>query len=424
MKKIVGSFIAFCGLFFLVSNVYAVECKYEALECVSEKGYHYKANPDYTIAGDCEFLVEQERDWITLDSYNSGTSHNYTGGDETLENWDDKDYCPNVIRVTHAAWYDIFDDKEWYGYKDLDSARSDLKDYDEIFVYDKYLEELRSGADDFDNKVDYTCSYDYFDIEYNKEGYALRVVEKNPNANLGVVSFYSLSDNMRTLPATEPGVCENVYRCMTVNNGTTVTSYMIFTDSADFDQDGKSCQSFNGSDGSVSSDSGDNPTCRSLSSKFSEYETSYKDCIGNGTKCELASEIELKMQTTCQNIYKKQIYGDECLVDCLDLDRKIAVVKQTSAKDYNQSQCGFSARLINWIMKIIKWIRYIVPILLIVLSVMDFIKAVSSDSEDEMRKVGAKFVKRLIVAALIFVLPLLLEFLLGIFNIPVKDFCV
>ena len=61
--------------------------------------------------------------------------------------------------------------------------------------------------------------------------------------------------------------------------------------------------------------------------------------------------------------------------------------------------------------------------LLIVLSVMDFIKAVASDSEDEIRKVGSKFVKRLIVAALIFILPLLLEFLLGIFNIPINDFC-
>ena len=62
-------------------------------------------------------------------------------------------------------------------------------------------------------------------------------------------------------------------------------------------------------------------------------------------------------------------------------------------------------------------------ILLIVLSIMDFIKAVASDSEDEMKKVSAKFVKRLIVAALIFLIPLILEFLLGIFGIGTSDYC-
>ena len=56
-------------------------------------------------------------------------------------------------------------------------------------------------------------------------------------------------------------------------------------------------------------------------------------------------------------------------------------------------------------------------------SILDFIKAIASNSEDEMRKVGSKFVKRLIVAAIIFLLPLMLEFLLGIFGIATSDYC-
>lgn len=74
-------------------------------------------------------------------------------------------------------------------------------------------------------------------------------------------------------------------------------------------------------------------------------------------------------------------------------------------------------------MKIIRWIRYIVPILLIMLSIMNFIKAVASDSEDKMKKFSVKFVKRLIVAALIFLIPLILGFLLGIFGIGTNDYC-
>ena len=119
----------------------------------------------------------------------------------------------------------------------------------------------------------------------------------------------------------------------------------------------------------------------------------------------------------------------ECVKNCVDLPRLFNewrkgtdLYEDELGKNIN-NQCRMSSRLVAWIMKIIEWIRYIVPILLIVLSVLDFIKAVASDSDDEIRKVGAKFVKRLIVAALIFVLPLLLEFLLGIFNIPIKDFC-
>jgi len=60
---------------------------------------------------------------------------------------------------------------------------------------------------------------------------------------------------------------------------------------------------------------------------------------------------------------------------------------------------------------------------LILLSILDFIKSVVSDNEDEMKKVGTKFIKRLIVSVLIFILPLILEYILGIFNIGTNDYC-
>ena len=422
MKKIIGSFIAFCGLFFLVSNVYALDCHYTTFECTDSKNYLYKHNKDYTISSECYYKDVT----IDMSSYNKGKASDWDffGGEETLKNWDDKKHCPKYINVTTM---DL--NIKWYGYDSLSDAENNTKKSTYIFIIDEELEKLKENAEEFDSTISYWCQYNdqySFKIGFNKDGYA---IEAKSTANVSAATWsynFTLSNQMLSMPVNEPGVCENVYYCVTANLAAS-TSFKIFTDSGDFERDGKDVCSDSWLippfDDSAQSEV-PNSTCRTLDSMFSDFSSRYSNCINSGSSCEMATESEIKMQTLCNNIYKRQIYGDECLEFCLGLDRKIATVKQTSAKDYNQSQCGFSARVVNWIMKIIKWIRYIVPALLIALSVMDFIKAIASDSEDEVRKVGAKFVKRLIVAALIFVLPLLLEFLLGIFNIPVKDFCV
>ena len=69
-------------------------------------------------------------------------------------------------------------------------------------------------------------------------------------------------------------------------------------------------------------------------------------------------------------------------------------------------------RLIDFIQNIIKWIKYVLPVLVIVLSIIDFIKAIGSDKDDEMKKAQSNFVKRLIGAALLFLVPLIIELIL------------
>lgn len=81
--------------------------------------------------------------------------------------------------------------------------------------------------------------------------------------------------------------------------------------------------------------------------------------------------------------------------------------------------CGsLSEEIVNYIFKLFGFARYIVPVILIILSIIDYIKAIASDSEDEMKKVSGRFAKRLLAAALIFIIPLIIDFILGIFNIP------
>lgn len=61
-------------------------------------------------------------------------------------------------------------------------------------------------------------------------------------------------------------------------------------------------------------------------------------------------------------------------------------------------------------------IKIVVPIIVIVFSVLDFGKVVLSSDADEMKKAQAKLVKRLIIAVIIFFIPLFVNFILNMVN--------
>ena len=106
---------------------------------------------------------------------------------------------------------------------------------------------------------------------------------------------------------------------------------------------------------------------------------------------------------------------DVCIETCLNLEKKIKKIKEDagiSVKD-DEIICGFSGRLITYIANIVKWLKYIIPVIVIVLGILDFIKAVASEKDDEMKKAQGHFVKRLIAAALIFIIPFIIEFVLN-----------
>lgn len=57
------------------------------------------------------------------------------------------------------------------------------------------------------------------------------------------------------------------------------------------------------------------------------------------------------------------------------------------------------------------------PILVIVMTIIDLIKAVASGGKDDLSKLGTKTLKRLIYAVLLFVIPSLLDWLFSLFSI-------
>lgn len=83
-----------------------------------------------------------------------------------------------------------------------------------------------------------------------------------------------------------------------------------------------------------------------------------------------------------------------------------------------------SQDLLNYIGNIFKMAKYIISALLIILTILDFITAISSQKDEKIKKAMNKFMKRLIAVVLIFLLPIILEFLIKLFLPNITDpFC-
>lgn len=168
-----------------------------------------------------------------------------------------------------------------------------------------------------------------------------------------------------------------------------------------------------------------NINCGQLMNKMMQYMdkiSNYKNC-GQDDVCKSKSitdlnEIENNIKSQCSSILQNHDYDGvqkECIENCLNMkDILNDYRKDTDLYDDGSlvGECGFSDRLLIWVANIVRWIKYIVPVLVIILGILDFIKAIASDKDDEMKKAQGRFVKRLIAAALVFIVPFIIEFIL------------
>lgn len=138
-------------------------------------------------------------------------------------------------------------------------------------------------------------------------------------------------------------------------------------------------------------------------------------CISKTTKKVLDTENVIK--DYCSSILENHNYdGDveqDCLEACMDIAKQTKKSKVAAGMEVDgKGDCGVSKRLIVWLSNILRWVKYILPVIVIIFGILDFIKAMGADKEDEMKKAQGKFIKRLIAAALVFLVPLILEFIL------------
>lgn len=161
-----------------------------------------------------------------------------------------------------------------------------------------------------------------------------------------------------------------------------------------------------------------------LLDKVVQNSIEYKNCKdGKTSNCKLALIAEdynnnlEQLKSYCKSVIKNQNYGDSCMGSCLGLQDTLKEKDVLIDDLNNKRECYLTEDIVSMIYNVLKWAKYIAPILVIILSILDFIKAIAAQNDDDMKKAQGKFVKRLIVAALLFLLPLIINFMLKTFGL-------
>ena len=251
------------------------------------------------------------------------------------------------------------------------------------------------------------CHYNNVTLKFNKSEYdlvnAYPIKKGYPLEGTDLLKY--IADNNYS--------CPFKYCYYTANGQEDIDGNIVYTNLGYFINDepdyisGKTCY--------YSADySGDEFTCGGIQAYMNEFDTYNKNYTSTGqlNYLNLRNQSEEKVKSFCQSVLVNSNYNDSnnCVKECISIDEVIAnrVGKETSGTKV----CGLSEKLIIYIANIVKWVKYIIPVIVIVLGILDFIKAISADKEDEMKKAQGRFVKRLIAAALIFIIPFIIEFVL------------
>ena len=163
--------------------------------------------------------------------------------------------------------------------------------------------------------------------------------------------------------------------------------------------------------------------------ELSENIFSYRLAVNEYVECESIpscerdkitkmNSLEDSLKNQCKLVlqHKNYIGGEkECIETCLSIKEKLRELKKNTDL-YDDTvyvrKCGLSQKLRNWIYNIVKWVKYILPTVVIVFGILDFIKALVAEKDDEMKKAQSRFIKRLISAVLVFLIPFIIEFIL------------
>lgn len=132
------------------------------------------------------------------------------------------------------------------------------------------------------------------------------------------------------------------------------------------------------------------------------------------------------LQERCEALRATSTYSDEdgtpkaCQKACTNLyDEVEDNIDNICGPSEKIKYCGsLGNKIVNWIFKIIRMIRYALPAVVIILSILDYIKALASGDEGEVKKVNKRFMYRILAVALLFIVPFILDFIFKIFDIP------
>ena len=141
----------------------------------------------------------------------------------------------------------------------------------------------------------------------------------------------------------------------------------------------------------------------------------------------LEAEIINKAQVDLDNGVITEEEYNEMVAEARELFNLIVI--KVESLEISFSNAGVMPEMLNpgcddiirpktreFLSKILKVIRFVVPIIVILMSGIDYLKAIASHDGAEVKKATATLAKRLIVVALIFVVPVILDVLLELFD--------
>lgn len=139
------------------------------------------------------------------------------------------------------------------------------------------------------------------------------------------------------------------------------------------------------------------------------------DMVASGTLKE-SDDIVVRYRESVSNArskFTKEI-DDSLYNKVIDIDSDQPTDVESGNADCNSIFGGKFGKLLKQVLGII---RFFVPVLILALSVVDFIKVAALQSTDEMKKVIQKLIKRLIIGVIIFLLPTVIEIVLDMAGI-------
>lgn len=121
---------------------------------------------------------------------------------------------------------------------------------------------------------------------------------------------------------------------------------------------------------------------------------------------------------------KSSIFSKNCNPSDLVLKANKDKVQNLDKKDKDDQtsvdtsdgliSCENAPKTVKLIKQVYTLIRYLVPVLIIALSIVDFLKVLLSGEEKAYKTAWSKFIKRLIIGVVILILPILISFIINL----------
>lgn len=156
--------------------------------------------------------------------------------------------------------------------------------------------------------------------------------------------------------------------------------------------------------------------------KYKKFKNGCPDNIYKSMKSDLSGNIVCKYSTSNSSGSSSASLSDSTN------DTSIDTTKAT--EDYADS-CDDAGETIKLLKQIYNLLRYLIPVLIIGLSIVDFIKVVATGEDKVFKEVWTKFVKRIVIGIVILILPAILSLIINLSGItetygvdPNNIFCI